>query len=120
MLNTNPPSLKRLGQAAAALVLSHIELIGIELSEEKSRLTRIAVLAAICLVSVLLMLFAASAWVLIYFWDTHRLLAASALTGFFVLVLLISFWRLKQQLSLGANAFSATREELAKHRDLLP
>lgn len=118
--DSSAPSLKRLGQASAALLLSHLELFGIELQEEKARFVKIGVLFALSIVFALLALFAASALVLIYFWDTHRLAAAGALLAFYVVALVLSICKVSNLFAQASNAFSATRQELARHRELLP
>lgn len=115
------PSLKRLGGAAAGLLLSHLELLGIELQEEKSRLFQVFLLCGLSLVFVLLVMIALSALVLIHFWDSHRMAAAIGICLFYLVALGISVLRIIQLGKQGESPFSATMQELARNKErLLP
>ena len=115
------PSLKRLGGAAVGLLQSHLELLGIEFQEEKSRTFQLFIFSGMSLIFGLLALVGISAAVLIHFWDSHRLLAAGALTLIYGAGLVASVARTLHLVRKGETPFHATVEELARNREqLLP
>ncbi|WP_371229660.1 phage holin family protein [Pseudomonas sp. QE6] len=117
----NSPSLRRLGAAFLGLLHGHVELLGIELQEQKARTVQILLLAGLALVFALLLLIGLSTLVLLLFWDSYRLQAAIGLCLFYIAGSLLSAWRLYQLLSDESSPFSATLDELARDRErLLP
>lgn len=115
------PSLKRLGGAAVGLLQSHLELLGIEFQEEKSRTFQLFIFSGLSLIFGLLALIGISAAILIHFWDSHRLLAAGVLTLIYGLGLALSVGKTLQLVRQGETPFHATVEELARNREqLLP
>jgi uncharacterized membrane protein YqjE len=115
------PSLKRLGGAAVGLLQSHLELLGIEFQEEKSRTFQLFIFSGLSLIFGLLALIGISAAILIHFWDSHRLLAAGGLALVYGLGLLLSVAKVLQLVRQGETPFHATVEELSRNREqLLP
>lgn len=92
MLNTTPltSALRNLGLSAIGLVHTRIELFATEWEEERARLTRICIALALMLFFVLLTVVAISAFVVVAFWDTHRLLALGAVGAMFSVGAVIS------------------------------
>jgi uncharacterized membrane protein YqjE len=114
-------ALRGAGAAALGLLHGHLELLGIELQEQKAASLRQLLYAGAALVFGLLLLFALSALVLLLCWDSHRLEAMLALCLFHGLGCLLALWRLRSALQRQASPFSATLEELAHDREqLLP
>jgi uncharacterized membrane protein YqjE len=66
------PSLKKLGGALVGLLQGHLELLGIEFQEEKSRSFRLFIFSGLSLIFGLLVLLGLSTVVLIACWDTYR------------------------------------------------
>jgi len=115
------PSLKKLGGAAVGLLQSHLELLGIEFQEEKSRSFQLFLFAGIALIFGLLLLVGLSAALMIHFWDSHRLLAAVGLCAIYTAGLLFALWRARNLVQRGEAPFQTTLEELARTREnLLP
>lgn len=114
------PSLKRLGGAFVGLLQGHIELLGLEFQEEKSRTFQLFVFAGLCLIFGLLILVGVSAAVVIAFWDSHRLTAIIGLCLLYGLALLFCILRALKLAQRGETPFQATLEELARNRELLP
>lgn len=112
-------SLTRIAAAAVGLASTRAELFSLELAEERERLAlRLGLVAAGGLLLAFALLFA-GAFVIVLFWDTHRLLAiaAVALVHLAAALLLLAKGR-----SLGRDSpmpFSASLEELKKDRALL-
>jgi uncharacterized membrane protein YqjE len=115
------PSLARFGAAGLGLLHGHIELLGLELQEQKSNSLQALALTALTLLAGWLLLLGLSALLLIALWDDYRLQAISGLCLFYALLLLASLWRLRKLLNSASNPFSASLYELARDRErLLP
>ena len=115
------PSLKRLGGAFVGLLQSHLELLGIEFQEEKSRSFRLFVFSGLSLIFGLLVLLGLSTVVLIAFWDTYRLPAAIGLCLLFTAALLVCVHKATCLAREGETPFRATVAELARDKErLLP
>ncbi|GGJ89828.1 phage holin family protein [Pseudomonas matsuisoli] len=115
------PSLKRLGGAAVGLFQSHLELLGIELQEEKSRTFQLFIFSGLSLIFGLLVIIGASAAILVACWDEYRLSAVLGLCLLYGLGLLACVFRAIQLVRRGEAPFHATLEELARNRErLLP
>lgn len=115
------PSLKKLGGAFVGLLQGHLELLGIEVQEEKVRLLRLFLLSGIALILLLLILVGVSAAIVIAFWDTHPIGAILVLCGLYAIVLAVCISRALVIAKESATPFQATVEELARNRErLLP
>jgi len=107
-------SLGRLADGGLALFRTRAELISVELAEERDRLVR---RLAFLVGGVLLLAFAAlyaGAFVIVLFWETHRLLAIAGVT---LVLAVVAVLLLGQARSIGRDApppFSATLAELDK------
>ncbi|VVE44997.1 membrane protein [Pandoraea horticolens] len=113
------PSLRRLAGALLEILQSRIELIGIELTEEKERLMGVAFLGLAAMLFGVLALVSLAALVIVIFWDTYRL---QAMTGIFVVYLLLAGWcalRARNILRDAPMPFESTLAEFAKDRDAL-
>lgn len=115
------PSLKRLGGAALGLLQGHLELLGLEFKEEKSRTFRLFIYAALSLIFGLLVVIGLSAAIVIAAWETHRMLAIIALCVLYAIGLAICLVKVIHLARQGEKLFHATVEELARNRErLLP
>lgn len=115
------PSLARFGAAGLGLLHGHIELLGLELAEQKSNSLQALACTALALLAGWLLLIGLSALLLISLWDDYRVATISGLCMFYALLLLASLWRLRKLLSNASHPFSASLCELARDRErLLP
>ncbi|WP_028239291.1 phage holin family protein [Stutzerimonas azotifigens] len=115
------PTIRKLGGAFVGLLQGHLELLGIEFKEEKSRTFRLFLLAGISLILALLILVGLSAAVVIAFWDEHRIAAILLLCAVYAIALAICIARAFKLAKEAADPFKATLEELARDRErLLP
>lgn len=115
------PSLKKLGGAFVGLLQGHLELIGIEVREEKSRLLRLFLLSGVALILLLLILVGLSAAIVIAFWETYPIGAILVLCGLYAIALAICISRALVLAKESATPFQATVEELSRNRErLLP
>jgi uncharacterized membrane protein YqjE len=109
-------SLRELLGAALGLLGTHVELLGVEIQEEKERLRELLVLAMLAAAGLTLGLLLASAFLVILFWDHYRL----AVLGALVLVWLgLAAWALaamRRRLASHPNPFAASVAELDKDR----
>lgn len=112
-------SLRALSSSLVTVVQTRLELLALDLAEERERLTVLLGLALAALfflgVGVILLVFL----VIVAFWDTHRLLVTGGLTALFLLagggLAALALHRLRTKPKL----FSASLAELAKDRQQL-
>ena len=107
-------SLKSITALAVAIAHNRLNLLStdLEIARERTVSVLIMVLVALfclCFGALLLALF-----VVVIFWDTHRLLAIGGVTGLFVLVGGVCLWRVIQALKTMPATFEASLTELAK------
>jgi len=107
-------SLRNLARTFLAIVQTRIEIFASEIDEERTRLARIAVLAAVaafCLgLAVILLVF----FLVVLFWDTNRLLAIGVLAGVFAVGGIAACLGLRAAVSQRPKFLSATLAELRK------
>ena len=82
-------SLRSIGPAALGLLRTRLELLGIELAEERDRSVALVVLGAAAFLFTALALMLVNVLVLAVFWDSHRLAAIAALL---VLYAVLAVW----------------------------
>jgi uncharacterized membrane protein YqjE len=102
----------QLSASALAMLQTRIELAAVEFAEERER-ARIMLL--LILSTVLFALFAllfASVFIIAYFWDTYRLTAVGAVTGFYLALAIIFMIRLRQRMQRKHSPFAATLSQL--------
>lgn len=115
------PSLKRFGAAALGLLSGHVELLGVELQEQKTYGLHTLVWTGLSMMAGLLLVIGLSALLLVALWDEYRLQAIIGLCAFYGVASLLCLWRLRVTLRRSSSPFSATRAELARNREqLLP
>jgi uncharacterized membrane protein YqjE len=107
-------SLRNLARTSVAIVQTRIEIFASEIDEERTRLARIALLAAaaaFCLgLAVILLVF----FLVVLFWDTDRLLAIGVLAGVFAVGGIAACLGLRAAVSKRPKFLSATLAELRK------
>ncbi len=107
-------SLKSLSSLVVAIAHNRLNLLStdLEIARERTVSVLIMVLVALfclCFGALLLALF-----IVVIFWDTHRLLALGSVTGLFLLVGGIYLWRVLRALKRMPATFEASLTELAK------
>jgi uncharacterized membrane protein YqjE len=107
-------SLRNLARTFLAIVQTRIEIFASEIDEERTRLARIAVLAAVaafCLgLAVILLVF----FLVVLFWDTDRLLAIGVLAGVLAIGGIAACLGLRAAIAKRPKFLSATLAELRK------
>ena len=109
-------SLSRLTANALSLVHTRLALAGVELAEERDRLKSTLGLLVVGVVASAFALMSASAFVIAYFWDTHREGAIIGLTVFYAVIAAWALWRATSIRRDAPPPFAATLAELEKDR----
>ena len=112
-------ALARLGAAGIELSRTRIELATLEFAEERERTTTRLVLMAAAASGFAFALLGASAFVVVWFWDTHRLLALGGLTLVYLLIGVVALVRLQAFQRSAPKPFATTLAELERDRDWL-
>src|SRR3954469_8523497 len=109
-------SLRGFADGLIGSVHDRIELVSLELHEEKHRLIQLLLwIAVIVLMGLLAIVFASFALVL-WLWDTARLAAVSGLAMAYVVALVAAILLFKRFLARMPKPFSATLHELQQDR----
>jgi uncharacterized membrane protein YqjE len=113
------PAITRVARALVGMLATRAELASVELTEERERLTkRLALVAGGGLLLAFGALFV-GAFVIVMFWDTHRLWAIAAVA---LAHLAAGAFLLAKARAIGRDApspFAATIDELKKDKELL-
>jgi uncharacterized membrane protein YqjE len=109
-------ALAQLGASLLALLRTRLELAALEFDEVRGRTVNRLVLTLVALSFCAFTVLAASALVVVWFWDTHRIAALVGVTVFFLLVALAALWRLRAHQQASPPPFAATLAELERDR----
>lgn len=106
-------SVRGLLSTLLAIFQTRLELLSVEIQEEKLRLLRVLAWGGLALLlGGMAMLFSAG-FIAMLFWDEHRLLALGLLAVFFLLACILSLWRVSAHLRAATTGvLSATLAEL--------
>jgi len=107
-------SLRNLARTFLAVVQTRIEIFASEIDEERTRLARIAVLAAVAALCIALAVILLVFFLVVLFWDTDRLLAIGVLAGVFAIGGIAACLGLRTAISKRPKFLSATLAELRK------
>jgi len=102
-----------------ALLHTRLELASTELEEEMERLKRMLVLAAIALFCFSVGAILLNIFIVVIFWDTHRLLALGGLTAFYLIAGLVVGLVMRGKATSPQKFLAATIAEFAKDRERL-
>jgi uncharacterized membrane protein YqjE len=113
----------RSGQRMLAIVVgmvrTRLNLLAIELMEEKSRIWLMLVLTALALVFASMALLMLSLLVIVAFWEENRLLAIGCVLAFYILAAGVTVLLLVRKAKIGSKLFAHTLRELQKDSDEL-
>ena len=112
-------SLRALGATLLALIGTRAELLVVELREEGERRKEMLVLAGVAAVFLALGLLLVAFFVVVLFWDTHRVIAAAAVTLTYLAIGAGALARLRQKAHSSPPPFEATLAEFAKDLEML-
>lgn len=100
-------------RATAAIAQNRLELLLVEVQEERTRLFDMLMLAAVAVACGLLALITISFTLVVVFWDNYRIAVLVGLSLIYILAAAAGFWQLNARLKRW-QAFSATLAELRK------
>jgi uncharacterized membrane protein YqjE len=112
-------SLRGLGASFVALVHTRVELAVVELREEAERRKAMVALAAAAAVFLTLAAAFLGVFVVVLFWDSHRLLAAGGVAALWLALGLGALTQLKLRARASPPPFEATLAELARDLEAL-
>jgi uncharacterized membrane protein YqjE len=95
-------------------VQTRAELLTTEVEEEIQRVARVLLLGVAALLAGILGALIGGFVVVLVFWDTHRLAAALAVLGVFLLAAAFCGFAVRRELRARPRLFEATRTELAR------
>jgi uncharacterized membrane protein YqjE len=112
-------SIANLFATVIAIALTRLELLPSDLQEEMHHVAGILVWTLIALLAALIGLFLGALAIIFVFWDTHRLLAAVAVTSAFFVIAAGAGVVLRIKIRTKPRMLDATLAELAKDREHL-
>ena len=112
-------SIKRLLATLIEIVSTRLELLVVELEEERAWLGSLLVWTLVALFCGALGIVLAILLVIVYFWDSHRLLAFSAVTGVFLLGALFSWRVVVNKIRTKPRLFSSSMAAMRKDQEQL-
>lgn len=112
-------SLRRLAATLIALLQTRLELLANELEEERVRLVQVLLWGCIALAFLLLGVVMLTLFVVVLFWDTHRVLVSGLLALTFIAIGLAAVAVARSRARARSRLFSASLAELANDREQL-
>ena len=109
--------LRRLLSSVFAILQTRLELIGIELAEEKDRLLGVLFLGLAAMMLATMALIALTALVAIAFWDTYRWQAFASIAAVYAIAALVCALKARSGLHSAPLVFEATLAEFEKDRE---
>jgi uncharacterized membrane protein YqjE len=97
-----------------SMVRTRLNLLAIEIMEEKGRIWLLLLLTALSLLFAFMALLTLSLLVVVAFWEQSRLLAIGCLLAFHVAATLVTGFILWRKARLAPRLFASTLQELAK------
>lgn len=112
-------ALARLAAVSLGFARTRLELASVEFTEERERTQDRLVLLAVAIVAFAFALLAASAFVVVWFWDTQRLPAIAGVAIFYLVIGGLAVWRLAAARRDDPSPFAGTLAELERDREWL-
>ena len=110
-------SLKRLACTSLAIVQTRLQLLSNELEEERLRIAQMLLYGSVALLFFGLAIMLLTAFFVVLFWDSHRLLVLCSFTALYFVAGLLVWNTLHRVAQEKSKLFSASLAELADDRD---
>jgi uncharacterized membrane protein YqjE len=110
--------LRRIFGSVFSILQTRLELIGIELAEEKDRLLAVLFLGLAAMMLAMMALIALTALIAIAFWDTYRWQSLAGITVVYAIAALVCGLRARSNLHNAPAVFEATLNEFEKDREI--
>jgi uncharacterized membrane protein YqjE len=112
-------SLERLAGTLLAIFQTRLELLSNEMEEERVRIEQMLLYGSVALFFFGLAIMLLTAFIVVLFWDSHRLLVLGGFTALFFVAGLLVLNELRRLAREKSKLFSASLAELADDRDRL-
>lgn len=112
-------SLGTLGATLVAIAHTRLDLLSLDLEEERAHLFSLLMLALVALFCLGIGVLLATLLLVVAFWDTHRLLVLGALAGMFLAIGAAAWGFAFNKARTKPRIFAASMSELAKDRQQL-
>lgn len=112
-------SIKTLAGTLLAMGQTRLELLSVEIEEERIWLTSMLVWTLIALSCAALAVILATLLIVVIFWDTYRLQALGIMIALFVVGAILAWRVLRNMARRKPRLFSASLKELSKDREQL-
>src|SRR3989338_11010674 len=112
-------SLKRMAGSLLAIFQTRIELLSNEMEEERLHIGRMFLYGGIALLFFGLAIMLLTMFVLVLFWDSHRLLMLGGFAALFFVAGLLAYNALRRVARERSKLFATSLAELANNRDWL-
>lgn len=109
----------RLIATVVALLRTRLELLSVELQLEVRWLASMLAWLVVAIQAAMFAFVMAAFWIVLFFWDTHRLLAAGLVTAGFLALAVGAAWRLAWQLRTRPPFLAGTLAELRRDGEQL-
>lgn len=113
-------SLKTVAGSLTAILHTRMEVLAIDLEEERERLSTLIALLLMALFLIGVGLVLATLLIIALFWDTHRLPVMAGLTGLFLIGGVIATWMAVRKMRTLPRLFAATLALLYRDSVRLP
>jgi uncharacterized membrane protein YqjE len=110
--------LRRIIGSVFAILQTRLELVGIELAEEKDRLLAVLFLGLAAMMLATMALIALTALVAIAFWDTYRWQALASITAVYAIAGIACALKARSGLRNAPMVFDSTIAEFEKDREI--
>jgi uncharacterized membrane protein YqjE len=110
--------LRRMLSSLYALLQTRLELIGIELAEERERILAVLFLGLIAVMFAMMALISLTALIAVAFWDTYRWQVLAGITGVYGIGALLCALKARSGLHGAPIVFQATLNEFEKDREM--
>jgi uncharacterized membrane protein YqjE len=112
-------SLKALSANLLGTLQTRLELLAVDVAEERARLTTLLALVLVSLFSLGVGVVLLALLIVVALWESHRLVALAALISFFLVTGVAVGWLAIYRLRNSPRLFDASIAELAKDREQL-
>ncbi|MEX3931347.1 phage holin family protein [Paraburkholderia phymatum] len=110
--------LRRILSSSFSILQTRLELIGIELAEEKDRLLMVLFMGLAAMMLAMMALIALTALIAIAFWDTYRWQALAGITLVYAIAAIVFALKARSGLHNAPMIFEATLHEFQKDREI--
>jgi uncharacterized membrane protein YqjE len=107
-------SVRNLAHTLIAAAQTRLEILATELEEERLHLEQLLTLAVAAAFCVAMGVLLAVLFIVVFFWDTHRLESIAVLAGTFLAGGAAFAWALRSRARARGKPFAATRGEFAR------